>query len=303
MTTLTADSFTGSNGSVLDVAKWSTIVATTGASASIQGNRARLNPGTLNNYNGNVTVKRVGSNLADVEVTALFSYFTANDGHLEVWARTTDGGVNPGNGYYLSLNRYGTFSLWKAVSFTYTQLASMSFTANTGTDYKFRFSVVGSVIKARCWGAYDPEPTTWDMSVTDTAITAAGVTMVQGLGGGDPGMLIDLDDIVITDGASDLTQVTKSAAISWDVQELVTKSAGITWDVNALVTKSADISWNVMSATLTQVTKSAAISWDVQQLITKSAPISWNILSTDDLTKRLWRRYEDGWRSISFSEI
>ena len=245
----------------------------------------------------------MGTDLASVEVSGLFSYFTVNDGHLEVWARADTGGVNPGNGYFLSLNRYVTFSIYKAVAFTYTPIATMSFSANTGTDYKFRFSAVGSAIKARVWGAYDPEPTTWNMSVTDTDVTAAGTTMLSALGGGDPGMIVDVDDIIITDGASSLTTVTKSAAISWDTTALVTGQTSITWDVNALVTKSAPISWDVQSPTLTMVTKSADISWDVRALTTKSAQISWNVLTTDDLNRRLWRKYPDGWRSISFSEI
>lgn len=303
MATLLTDAFSGADNSAWDSSKWTQAVASTGASAKVLGTRGRMDPGTLADYQGNITMRYNGTNVADVEISGLVNYYTANDGRLEVWARTDNGGVNPGNGYFLALTKGGTIGLYKAVSFSFLQIASATFSLITATDYKFRFSVVGSAIKARVWGAYDPEPTTWNMSVTDTAVTAAGTTMLSALGGGDPGMIIDVDDIIITDGASSLTTVTKSAAISWDTTALVTGQTSITWDVNALVTKSAPISWDVQSPTLTMVTKSADISWDVRALTTKSAQISWNVLITDDLNRRLWRKYPDGWRSISFSEI
>jgi hypothetical protein len=65
----------------------------------------------------------------------------------------------------------------KMVTGTQTQIGA-TYTAPTGTYtpgtfVRFRFQVTGSTLRAKCWRTTDPEPSSWHIDTTDTALTAA----------------------------------------------------------------------------------------------------------------------------------
>ncbi len=64
----------------------------------------------------------------------------------------------------------------KMVAGVQTQIGS-TFTApvgyTPGTFVRFRFQVIGSALRAKVWRITDPEPSSWHIDTTDTAITAA----------------------------------------------------------------------------------------------------------------------------------
>lgn len=283
MTTLFIDQFTGTNGATVDSSKWAIERATTGASATIQSNRGRWDAGSLTNYTGAISVIYSGADQTDAEwLTATFKFNGSQDGQIEAWARCDDA-TNPARGYYLLLQRSGSIALYRANAFTYTSIASSSFSFTTGTDYKFRFRVVGTTVQAKVWLASDAEPSSWTMSVTDTVVTAAGQAVINVQGGGDPGMSVDFDDVTLTDGASSLTRVNSSAAFTWGVLQRVSSSAATQWDVYQRVTGTKQLQWDVQSGVLTRVNSTASYTWDVRQRVMGDTDIAWTVQATGDI--------------------
>jgi hypothetical protein len=64
----------------------------------------------------------------------------------------------------------------KRVASVETQLGTFThwIAAVAGTFMRVRFQVIGSALKAKAWRVGDPEPDVWQVSVTDSALTAAG---------------------------------------------------------------------------------------------------------------------------------
>ena len=66
----------------------------------------------------------------------------------------------------------------------FTSLASATVTLTANTAYWIRFRVQGNVLAARIWKDGTVEPTTWDVSVTDTSITGPGSAGIRAYGDG-----------------------------------------------------------------------------------------------------------------------
>lgn len=85
------------------------------------------------------------------------------------------------NGYIACLNGASgatpLFELFKYTADTYTQIATVAFSWSVGADYNVRLEAVGTTIRAKIWGALDPEPASWDISVTDSDHASGAVGM------------------------------------------------------------------------------------------------------------------------------
>ncbi|MER6147950.1 hypothetical protein [Streptomyces hirsutus] len=98
-------------------------------------------------------------------------------------ARATDGN----NLYQARLEATTTqglvLTLRKRVGGTETALATatLALTHVAGTFYRIRFQGQGSTLQARAWRAADPDPGGWQVSVTDTSLTAAGEMGVRSI--------------------------------------------------------------------------------------------------------------------------
>lgn len=213
MTNLLVDDFTGSNGAAWSSSNWTSAAGTTGSSATIQGNRGRLNAGTNTSFSGKKAMRYATGQIADLEWIGQFTFTTTVNGGFEVWGRT-DSGAAGGTGYFLRIDGGGTITINKAVSFSYTQLDSHSFTVSQNTDYKFRFYVVGTSIKAKIWLASNSEPASYDMEATDSAVTGSNFTYVAAIGGSASGMIVDLDNVTLTNGQSNQFTYTGSVSSS-----------------------------------------------------------------------------------------
>ena len=229
MADLFTDSFTGSNGASWS-ASWTTSgitsLSTTGSSATIQGNKGRLNSGTVASYGGKKAMRYSGTNVSDAEWIGKFTLTTSIDGSFETWIRAATGAVD-GTGYvfHANLGTTNNISIIRANAYTYTTLQQASFTISQNTEYNFRFYVVGTSIKAKIWTG--TEPGTYNLSSTDSAVTAAGYSYVSANGGGSAGFIVDLEDIKLTDGTSN--QFTYTGTFGAGIQgtfkrDLVTKN-------------------------------------------------------------------------------
>jgi hypothetical protein len=207
MTNLFTDAFTGSNGAAWNATNWTTTsvsgLNTSGASATIQGNKGRLNAGTVASYGGKSAIRYAGANIADSEFIGKFTLTTSTDGAFEVWLRAGTSAVD-GTGYIFSfeLGTSANVKITKGVSYTYTTLSSNSVTISQNTEYGFRCYVVGTTVKVKCWPTSGSEPTSYTATVTDSAVSASGYSYFDARGGSAAGFIVDVDDVTLTNGTS-----------------------------------------------------------------------------------------------------
>lgn len=223
MTTYFTDSFTGSNGSSWNATNWASLISTTGASAQIQSNQGRLHAGTNTSYSGKRAQRKAGATIADAEWTTKFTINSATDGAFEIWHRAATGAPD-GTGYYVRVEvGTGSVELRKAVSFTYTLLDDVAgFVIAQGTQYNLKFYCVGTTLKVKVWTG--TEPGSYDISLTDSSVAAAGYSYVAAIGGGSANYNVDVDDITLTDGAGNVFTYTGTVASSGAVKRIFTKA-------------------------------------------------------------------------------
>ncbi|MGW1000738.1 hypothetical protein [Streptomyces sp. NPDC002520] len=120
----------------------------------------------------------------DVVVSASTSVLAAGGPHyVGLVARWLDAN----NNYYARLafntDQTLTLVLQKRVAGAQTDLVSVPIpgTHAASTLFRVRFQVQGSTLQARAWRASDPDPTLWQATATDTALTAAGSVGVRSI--------------------------------------------------------------------------------------------------------------------------
>jgi len=244
--TLMADDFTGTNGASLDAAKWTNGEVRTGASATLLDGTAVLNPGTNTGYNGRVSVLADVTDRADVGLVTSFKF---GDGDSYLWAvlRGDAGGLAQ-NGYEIR-PRAGTAGTRVASlsNYTATQLGNISGTLNAGTWYRLRFEAVGTTVRARVWPAGSAEPSSWQVSVTNSAITSAGTVHLVAGGGNTAAARVYLDDVQVYDPTATTTggsttypeaHLTVMRATNIDATDPILVSP--TWDDDAAATTGHD---------------------------------------------------------------
>lgn len=207
MTTYLTEPFTGTNGAALPssfTTSGLTGLQTTGSSGTIQSNKGRWAAGTVTGYGGKYASRYSGSNLADAEWAGTIVFNDTVDGHFENWIRADTTAID-GTGYAASIavGTTSNVSLVRANSYTYTTLASVNKTINSASTYGWKHYCVGNTHKVKVWSG--TEPGSYDITQTDSVVTAAGYGYIIAIGGGSGGFDFDIDDVVITDGTG--TQV------------------------------------------------------------------------------------------------
>jgi len=109
---------------------------------------------------------------AEAVVSATINHFAANDVvNLGVALRWTDS-----KNWYKALINGSQLQILSRVQGVTKTLATLPFTARDGVSYTLRFRVMGANLLAKTWQTGQPEPATWLLQATDTALT-------QGMGG------------------------------------------------------------------------------------------------------------------------
>ncbi len=255
MTTYFTDAFGGSDGAAWNTTNWTNAgTATSGATATIQGNKGRLNAGTVTGYAGRKAM-RTTTTYADFELEIRFTYANSGDGRLYVGMRS-DADFDGGTYYEFYCDKYGTMALQKVVSGSVTSLGSASFTVVQGTVYGLKFYAVGTSIKVKIWDTGGSEPGSYTFSVTDSSISAAGYAAVKVIGGGAAGFIVDFDDAAGTNGVGNqftyTGAVTSSAVLKFP---LVTKAFASVVTSSGLLTKV-----KVVTKLITSAITSAGVS-------------------------------------------
>lgn len=175
--------WTDSNGAAWP-SPWSHDFLSSGSTATVQTNRGRHALAAVGSY-GAGAVSRVSSTYDDLGILVDFVVAsTANECYQRVYWRdagdqATQYGIELGNNSKV-ISAYRQNS-----SFVKTTLgANETISAITaGTVVHVRAQMRGTALKARWWLDSETEPQQWQVEVTDSTLTAAGIVGVSSTGG------------------------------------------------------------------------------------------------------------------------
>jgi len=209
------DVFTGTPFTSWNSSNWTDDYESVNASAyiDINGNAGQIHLGTATVYLGESSHRATGAGQhADMQIDFSFTFFGSQDGTVEVWLRAV-GPFNSQTGYELWIARSGSgWTLKRVVDWSSTDLNSMtSMTFTDGSKYKGRFKVSGTgatvTLSAKVWLATDSEPGSWTTYADTNAarITTSNWGVINGKGGNASGLVINIDDVTISDGAGSVS--------------------------------------------------------------------------------------------------
>lgn len=179
---------------------------------------------------------------------------------------TGSSGFVQGTGYALRVHTTdNTIQIVKKTSATggWTQIATatLPFTTAADTRYEIKFQKSGSTLRGNCWVAADAEPSSWQVTATDTDITSGGQLFFSCTQDSDATRLINLNRIqyrgltTLPGGTEDTTPTTVGAfTLSSIADTSVSYNLDYTDDSNnnnsAVVKyrKSTDSAWTTAAA-------------------------------------------------------
>lgn len=187
------ETFTGTNGATPNTAN--TIVALnqgSGGSYTIQSNQGRLTTGTTQ-FN-RTSARLVLTARADTEVLFDWVIPTVGESFPAFWMRHSTNAIDTAAGYYFTLER-DQMIVGRAAAYSGTDIITKTYSGRTvGQVMRTRIAVFGNTLKARTWLASGTEDTgTWDISTSDTAVTAAGYYgfTISSASAGSKNLLVD----------------------------------------------------------------------------------------------------------------
>lgn len=220
------------------------------------------------------------------------------------WAQS--GGT--GNGYLALLDPAAPYLLlYKRVNGAFTLLGTDATIAFAdATDYMLRFQVTGTTVRARWWAAAGAEPGTWNLSVTDAAVSTAGTVLFEDIKSGttwyDDITLIGEGDTYTLDGNRispeyTLTAVGEAGAATIEFDATVptgttlavtTRIDGGAWstsytsgDAIAGITDGDDLTGKVIEVRAELATTDDALTPRVQEIRLRFSPIAAELLEVE----------------------
>lgn len=182
-TTIFTDAFTGTNGAAWG-SNWTLgYTGTNGAAATIDTNRGKLTSGATGGYASTDRVmRRYTATIADFDVTLTLTLGTS-EAFVAVGFRGDQSTMDFGNGYFVEFNATN-LNLVAVSAGAYTTPGTVSQAHSLSTAYKVRIVANGASIQVRSWLASGTEPSSWDIAITNAALTTAGYFGVNLNGGG-----------------------------------------------------------------------------------------------------------------------
>lgn len=158
----------------------------------------------LPNNENSVVYNPAGISSADYTVQAVVNPISGN-AFSGVGGRRVHFGASDSDGYAAFINQNsGKLHLYKRVSGTWTELGSFITTITAGVDYTVKLSMQGTTIKAFLDGVER-------ISVTDSALSAAGDACINGGQGGPVGTR--WDDFLVEDFGAPATPRKRAAVV------------------------------------------------------------------------------------------
>lgn len=121
------------------------------------------------------------ANRANIEVLIRFRSTAHSDDQVRLLLRASGIGSSL-TGYALAFPTLGKLQLFSHVSGAPAEIGNIAWTMADNTWYWVRFRANGTSIQARVWNDGSAEPSTWDISVTNSAVSAAGQTGIWAYG-------------------------------------------------------------------------------------------------------------------------
>lgn len=107
----------------------------------------------------------LGATVPDAEVLfsgSISSFTNSNLGAVLRWTDT--------NNWYKAYIGGSRLIIQRRINGSYSTLGAAAFAATIGTSYSLRFQVVGTALSAKVWQTGSTEPSTWMLTVSDTAL-------------------------------------------------------------------------------------------------------------------------------------
>lgn len=250
-------------------ARWVTASNTwaTRSKASTEGGKVLENTGTVDGRHLlSWDTVDADANRANAEVLARVRSSSTLVNQLRLVVRGSGSAASEA-GYMVEIpsSTTGDMRVSKLVSGTQTNLGTAyTFTFVANTWYYVRFRANGTSLKARVWKDGEPEPTVWQIDITDSSVTAAGWI---GVGNLESTGTRDCDWFSIgTNG--DTAPLSSSTATTIRVSQAATEV------IHATVAQAR------VSQTVTEVAHANVAQARISQLVTEvgiSAPIAGNI--------------------------
>lgn len=197
---MTVYSFVGADGAAWPVV-WTVTSVGSGAAATIQSNKGRLNAGALASFGGKNSALLSGVTVANF---VAFGVFRPQAVVEMYWDLEFRGNGVWGSGGHMQLD-YSCFYRtdtgncgfeWTDSNGGATAIGS-TVNAYHGSVVGWRLLVVNSVMMVRFWDATGSEPDTWDLQQTDTHYTT-GNFGIQNVGGSvATAHVIDADSVTV----------------------------------------------------------------------------------------------------------
>ncbi len=200
---LFADDFTAAQGAPWR-SEWAS--STNAGTIDTQDGTGRL---SVSNTSGSWVRTQLAGVGAVADSDLVFSYdwnSSAPRAYFSVWSRASGGWLNayrPQNGYGLQIPPDSTsVALQRVVNGALTNLDISSSQAVGAGRQWIRLRVVDSTIQYRIWADGTSEPTTWNVTLNDTTVTAVGQTYVSLVRSGSAIEVksVTIDDLKLTDG-------------------------------------------------------------------------------------------------------
>lgn len=169
------ETFTGANGAVWNATRWNTSGVISPATATIQNNSGQLTTGT-GAFASDANVHTV---LTKTDVSAVVTMvptlpIAEEYGIIGVRCDGNWFGNFPNTGYTIEVDFLNNlYKICKTVGGVLSTINTVT-GLPSGVPLRTRIQIQGSTIKTRVWAASVAEPVTWDQTLTDTDISAAG---------------------------------------------------------------------------------------------------------------------------------
>jgi endo-1,4-beta-mannosidase len=210
-----SDTFTGTDGAAPDTSKWN-VYASTGSTATIQGNTLRIVTGTAGGYGDKVAVTSKASARVDQRVVLDVVPGSLSEAYFQVSIRSnaSDGSIGDVPGYRMEIaTATGTVSIVRRGANPVTIGSSATIAGwAAGTVVHLDFSAIGSTISLYAWTG-STKPSTPTIMGTNTDVTTPGYTGIV-LNGGNPttSVTMTVDTFALTNTAPAVTSPTVALA-------------------------------------------------------------------------------------------
>lgn len=228
------EAWTDSNGAAWNSGRWTTSFAGASGTISIQGNKGRMLTGATGGYADIARALATTADIANVDVLVSLtigdttyheeypSLFLRGDGGWAGGAAAGEAANECPNTCYdfkIEPNSDGSacsFYIRKWVSGVVTTISSVytlpSYTR--GTAINIRAQCNGTTIQGKCWQG-GSEPGSWNLSVTDSAVTTGKVQMSLVQGAAAYAVFCDWDDMTITNLSAGATSTAQNPTHTW----------------------------------------------------------------------------------------